>query len=75
MRAEGHLHEVVAESRDSVHVVCEGALGHLHRRLALGLGTIDRTWLGELKFQLPPRSGSKSFRVSICRMVEQSGME
>ena len=52
MRAEGHLHEVVAESRDSVHVVREGALGHLHRRLALGLGAIDRTWLGESKFQL-----------------------
>jgi hypothetical protein len=48
MRAEGHLHKVVAESWDSVH---EGALGHLHWRLALGLGAIDRTWLGELKFQ------------------------
>ena len=45
------MHEVVAESRDSVHVVREGALGHLHQRLALGLGAIDRTWLGELKFQ------------------------
>ena len=53
MRAEGHMHEVVAESRDSVHVVREGALGHLHQRLALGLGAIDRTWLGELKFLLP----------------------
>mmetsp|Transcript_14470 Transcript_14470/g.27591 ORF Transcript_14470/g.27591 Transcript_14470/m.27591 type:complete len:882 (+) Transcript_14470:386-3031(+) len=69
---EGNLDGNVEERRLLVAGVREGALGHLHERLALGLDALDRTRLGELELELRLREGEvgPGRRLDLHELVE-----
>ena len=71
-RAHGDLNTDVEQSRNSVAVIREVAVGHLHQSLRSGFDTFNRSWLGEFELQLgfPQVEICTGFRVDLEEVVQ-----